>query len=118
MNVFFNHYLPVDIYEVQILQILSYFVELINGAIVPVLPKSGTIGNVGFSETLILCGLRGCKKYFFRFENNIQKLRFILLYCKTGRKKRKNSVFPACFLIYYLCLLQSVYSPTTPNNAV
>lgn len=65
MNAFFNHYLPVDIYEVQILQILSYFVELINGAIVPVLPNSGTIGNVGFSETLILCGMRGCKKNFF-----------------------------------------------------
>ena len=89
-----------------------------NGAIVPFLPNSGTIGNVGFSETLILCGLEGCEKNFFRFKENIPKLNFMFIYCKTGRKKRKNSVFPACFPIYYLCLLQSVSSPTAPNDAV
>jgi len=36
------------------MQILSYFVDSINGAIVPVLGKKGTIGNVGFRESLIL----------------------------------------------------------------
>lgn len=73
------------------------------------MPNSGTIGNVGFSETLILCGLEGCKKNFFRFKENIPKLIFMFIYCKTGRKKEKIPFFLPVFR-YIICVYYKVYT--------